>query len=618
MLFAALRDFRRTWPQLILTDLLSRTLGVVVLTPLIGVLLKVFLIRTEDQVLTDTDIAMFVLHPIGLTALVVVGAVTLGLLFAETGVLMVVGFGAGEDRRVTYLEALLYVSRRAWSLVRLAGAFILRLLLISAPFFAAVGGVYLAFLSKHDINFYLTDRPPEFRRAVVLAGVILVILAIVVLRQIASWILALPLVLFAASPGGRALRDSAAATRGRGWTIALWLVVWLGSISLVSTAVTFLISRIGRFLILDHGANVWMVAAGLALTLVLTGLANLIVQVVCTSLFPLLVVRWYVAVAGPGRLDPSISQPGALGESADFRIPGKAFLAASVAALIVMLLAAYFITRSIDPEQSAAIIAHRGASGSAPENTMAAFERAIADGADWIELDVQENADGTVVIAHDSDFMKLARVDLKVWNATDDDLREIDIGTWYGPEFSDQRVSTLRQVLERAKGELGVVIELKYYGHDRELESRVVEIVEAAAMESEIMLMSLKRAGLGKAGRLRPSWTRGLLATVSVGDLTRLDLDFLALNSAAASRAQIRQAHKRGMKVYVWTINDPVQISVMLSRGADGIITDEPAMARQVLALREQLSPLGHLVIWIAGETGLLQDLGDASASEDA
>ena len=163
-----------------------------------------------------------------------------------------------------------------------------------------------------------------------------------------------------------------------------------------------------------------------------------------------------------------------------------------------------------------------------------------------------------------------------------------------------------------------MVIELKYYGHDRELESRVVDIVEETGMESAIMLMSLDRAGLRKAGSLRPSWTRGLLATVSIGDLTRLDLDFLALNAAAASRAQIQRAHKRGMKVYVWTINDPIQMSVMLSRGADGLITDEPANARRMLALREQLSPLGHLVVWIAGETGLLRDYEEASASEDA
>lgn len=618
VLTAALRDFRRTWPQLILTDLLSRTLAFVVLTPMVGLLLKLFLLSTDDSVLTDTDIARFALHPLGLTALVIAGAVSLGLLFAETGILMVVGFAACEDRRVTYLEALFYVARRAVSLVRLAGRFILWLLLIAAPFLAALGGIYLALLSEHDINFYLTDRPPEFHRAVVLAGVVLVVLGLVMMWLVARWILALPLALFTDSRGERALRDSADAMRGRVGTVMLWLIAWLASIWLAATMVTFLIGRIGGLLIPDIDSNIWLIAAGLGLTLLFAGLANLTVQAMSTCLFPLLVVRLYVSIAGPGKLDPPLSRPGTLGERASFRIPARAIPAIAVAALLAISLAAEIMARSAGTEQDAEIIAHRGASGAAPENTMAAFERAIIDGADWIELDVQENADGTVVVAHDSDFMKVSHVGTKVWNATDDDLAAIDIGSFFSPEFSDQRVPTLRHVLERARGAIGVVIELKYYGHDQQLESRVVDIVEETAMESAIKLMSLNRNGLRKAAELRPDWTRGLLATVSLGDLTNLDVDFLALKAAAATRHQIARAHARGMKVYVWTIDDPIQMSVMLSRGADGIITDEPALARRILALREQLSPLLHFLVWVAGESGLLRVTDDASAQGDA
>jgi glycerophosphoryl diester phosphodiesterase len=86
----------------------------------------------------------------------------------------------------------------------------------------------------------------------------------------------------------------------------------------------------------------------------------------------------------------------------------------------------------------------------------------------------------------------------------------------------------------------------------------------------------------------------------------------------AASSAMIKRAHKQGMKVYVWTINDPIQMSVMISRGVDGIITDEPALARQVMELRKHLSPFGCLVVWIAGETGLLHGVDRVSTEEDA
>ncbi len=80
----------------------------------------------------------------------------------------------------------------------------------------------------------------------------------------------------------------------------------------------------------------------------------------------------------------------------------------------------------------------------------------------------------------------------------------------------------------------------------------------------------------------------------------------------------IQHAHSRGVDVYVWTVNDPIQMSVMISRGADGIITDEPARARRVMGLREELGPFAQLLVWIGGETGLLQVTDTVSSVDDA
>lgn len=617
-LLEAQRDFRRTWPQLLLTDLLARAIVVVILTPMTGLLIKVFLLQTEDGVLADTDIVVFLLHPFGITALLIVSAVSLGVLFAQNGILMVVGFGAVEDRRVTWLDAMHYATRHALELVKLAGHIIVRLLLISSPFLAGVGGVYLLFLNKHDINFYLADKPPEFWWAVAITGLIMMITAVIVLKKCASWIIAMPLILFEGSRASQALRESTRKVVVFGWKIAFLLFAWLAGGAFLSGLVTFLVSLIGNVLIPDFGGNLAVVASGLGVTLLLAGLGNLAIAILGTVLFPLLIVRLYRSLAGPGRLDPELAARSSLGEKAPFNIPGKAILGLGAAALALIIMGGYAVSRSIDEKTDIEIIAHRGAAGAAPENTLASFQRAVIDKADWIELDVQENADDVIVVAHDSDFMKVAGLDLKVWDATNESLRDLDIGSWYAPEYSTQRVPTLLQALELAKGELGVVIELKYYGHNRDLESRVVNIVEQTEMTSDIMIMSLKIGGLKKFAALRPAWTRGLLNTTAIGDLTRLDLDFLALNTMAASATMINRAHKQGMKVFVWTVNDPVQMSVMMSRGVDGIITDEPALARQVMALRTHLGPLGRLVVWIAGETGLLHGVDKYSSEEDA
>ncbi len=116
-LLEARSDFRRTWPQLLLTDLLARIIVVVVLTPMVGILIKVFLLRADDGVLTDTDIVVFLIHPLGITALLIVCSVSLGVWFAKQGFMMVVGFGAVEDRRMTWLDSVRYVTRYAFELV---------------------------------------------------------------------------------------------------------------------------------------------------------------------------------------------------------------------------------------------------------------------------------------------------------------------------------------------------------------------------------------------------------------------------------------------------------------------------------------------------------------------
>lgn len=80
----------------------------------------------------------------------------------------------------------------------------------------------------------------------------------------------------------------------------------------------------------------------------------------------------------------------------------------------------------------------------------------------------------------------------------------------------------------------------------------------------------------------------------------------------------IRRAHERGIKLYAWTIDDTVQMTVMMSRGVDGIITNRVALARQVQEVRAHLSPLGRFIIWMAGEAGLLRGMEKACARDDA
>ena len=307
---------------------------------------------------------------------------------------------------------------------------------------------------------------------------------------------------------------------------------------------------------------------------------------------------------------PDISKLRLVEGDAEPLITRRRLLTAGVIGAGAAVAVGVFALHSVRPDDNVKIMAHRGSSKAAPENTMAAFRKAIEDGADWIELDVQETADGEVVVFHDSDFMRTAGVSLKLWDATMEDLKTIDIGSWFAPEFADQRVPTLAEVLDACKGRIGVNIELKYYGHDQQLEQRVADIVESCDMASDIVLMSLENNVVKKMKSIRPDWQVGQLMSVSAGDLSKIEADFLAVNAAFANRRLIRDAHSAGKEVYVWTVDDAPTMSTMIGRGVDGLLTNKPALARSVLDQRAQMSPPERLLLELATVLGTTSEIG--------
>ena len=178
-----------------------------------------------------------------------------------------------------------------------------------------------------------------------------------------------------------------------------------------------------------------------------------------------------------------------------------------------------------------------------------------------------------------------------------------------------ERVPTLAEALAVCKGRARVIVELKAYGHDQHLEERVIAVVEAAGMTNDCIFMSLDHGMVRKMKQLRPSWRCGVLVAKAFGDLTSLGADFLAVEARMATGRFVRRAHRAGQEVYVWTVNDPAWMLVAMSHGADGLITDKPDLAREVVARRAEMSDTQRLLL------ALLVRLGASTqslAAEDA
>jgi glycerophosphoryl diester phosphodiesterase len=585
--------WRLRWPFL-LSHLVFTVLVLAVVTPLMSLTIRGAIALSGQPALSDFDIAMYLLSPVGFVAGVVAASLLLGIAVLDTALMMAIAQEARETGQHRFEAGLVKVLPRFPQIFGFAWRFLLRLLLIIAPFLVAVLLVAQQWLTEYDINFYLAEKPPEFIRAVVVIGLVLAAMAIVLIRKVLGWSVALPLVLFSDVTPRESFARSDEALQGQRLPLLLTLIGWGAISALLVAATALLIGGLADWLAGTIGADLRRLASAFALLLAAWSVLNLLLTTVTSGALAHVLM---FAAGWPGKnADAAPTRRNAL---------RWALLIGLSLALIPLLAGlADLLRHRMDDEIQ--VIAHRGAAGARPENTMAAFDLAIEDKSTWVELDVQESADGEIIVMHDSDYMKIAGTDLKVWDATTDGLADIDIGSWFDPEFASERTPLLRDVLELAKDSgSGILIELKYYGHDEMLEQRVAEVVEETGMTDQVRAMSLKYDAVRKMKALRPGWTVGLLATATVGDLTALETDFLAVNMATASLRLVRDARAAGKEVYVWTVNDPLSMSRMASLGVSGLITDEPALARQVLEQRAELGAAERLVLALGSKLGL-------------
>lgn len=590
---------RQSWQHIILVHISFTALWLILFSPLIGLVGRLLLSFSGQPALADQDIAYFLLSPFGLAALIFLAALLIGIFALEQAAMMRIAISVMYRRPVSTFDALLFTAARAHKLLLFATRLVVRVLVLVLPFLAAAAGIARLLITDYDINYYLTERPSEFWIAATLIGLVLVVMVVLLVNRLLRWALALPLVLFGDVVPSKSFNESIRITQGNRIFMLAILMIWAVLAVLLGVAVIGVIELLGSWAVPKASNSIGLLVVLLGGLTLLWLAGNFLITSFTSGSFAYLLLGFYQQV-GPGINAQLISNSRDDTTLKALHITRKRIAVALVIGVIGAGSTGVWLINGIQTNDDVVIIAHRGAAGKAPENTLAAIHQAIEDKTDWVEIDVQETADGAVVVIHDSDFMKLAGSNIKVWDATLTQVSDIDIGSWFDPSFSRERVPTLKEVLEAARGKAKVVIELKYYGHDQQLEQRVVDIVEKAGMVNETAIMSLKYEAVKKVRALRPEWTVGLLSATAIGNLTQLDADFLAVSTRLASGGFVRRAHEAGKRVLVWTVNDPVSMSLMISQGMDGLITDEPEMARQVLADRAEMSSVERLLIHTA------------------
>jgi len=237
------------------------------------------------------------------------------------------------------------------------------------------------------------------------------------------------------------------------------------------------------------------------------------------------------------------------------------------------------------------IFAHRGAKRAAPENTLPAFEAAVRLKADGVEFDVQYSSDGQLVIFHDFSLENTSNGTGRVSAHTLAELRELDAGLHFGPEFAGTRIPTLDEVLDLLKDKLLVNIELKSVrASDDGLGQDVARKVLEHGMAEQVVISSFNPFALRRSRLTGPQIEHALLLAVDSPGWMKSGLLFrwskagaLHPESAMVTEEYMAQARRRGLPVRVWTVNEPEEMRRLADLGVDAIVTDVPDLARQVL-----------------------------------
>ncbi|MGB6874484.1 MAG: glycerophosphodiester phosphodiesterase family protein [Candidatus Acidiferrales bacterium] len=230
------------------------------------------------------------------------------------------------------------------------------------------------------------------------------------------------------------------------------------------------------------------------------------------------------------------------------------------------------------------IIGHRGAPGYAPENTMASFRRAVELGAAFIETDLRLSHDARFVAIHDATLDRTSNGRGLVRDFTLAQLRELDAGSWFAPEFAGEKIPTLDEILAFAhEADVVFYLEIKHeagWG----VHHGVAGALRAANESARTVVISFDPSMLANLRRLDAGLLTGFLFETPLENVLekaqQIGVRQIAPRADLVTRRLLNEAQEAGLQVATWTVNEPAQMDALISMGVNGIMTDYPDRLR--------------------------------------
>jgi len=249
------------------------------------------------------------------------------------------------------------------------------------------------------------------------------------------------------------------------------------------------------------------------------------------------------------------------------------------------------------------VIAHRGFSGRAPENTVAALREAIAIGADMAEIDVTLTADERVVVIHDETLDRTTDGNGLVAEYGFDEIRGLDAGSWFAPRFAGEKVPTLGEVLDTSKGRILLNVEIKTEAVDRGISDKVAAAIQERGMTDQVVVSSFSPTALEQMHAIAPEIRTAVLYNPKLhrgedpAEIVRgVGASAFNIRGSRLKAKMLRSCREHRIPVGVYTIDKPKKMKRWVKKNIDAIFTNYPDRLLEVLGEAPAPSPSPTLV----------------------
>ena len=237
------------------------------------------------------------------------------------------------------------------------------------------------------------------------------------------------------------------------------------------------------------------------------------------------------------------------------------------------------------------VIAHRGFSGHAPENTLVAIRKAIAAGADMVEVDVTVTADGHVICLHDETLDRTTDGSGLPSNLSLAEIKQLDAGSWFSPDYAGERIPTLAEVLETVKSRILINVEIKSEAVEHDVVSKVAALIAEHGMLDEVVVSSFSPEALRRMKTTDPTVVTATLFNKELHtgrDPLEIVLEVgsrgFNISSKRVTPEMIDRCHRHGIPVAVYTVNEASDMLRLMEMGVDAVFSDHPDRMLEVVA----------------------------------